>query len=257
MANTSKQKIADSFNEYFTSIGPKLAYKIDNPSCKSFKNFLKHKPRTKFIFKTVSESDVKNAFADLKPKNSCGYDELSSKMLKSISHCLIEPFTLIANQCLTKGIFPDHFKTAEVLPLYRKGDSSDFSNYRPISLLTTFSKVLEKLIYKQLSEYFLYNNLFFSNQYGFRPGHSTELAVLHAVDLAIKDLEKGLVPLYIYIDLSKAFDTLDHAILLEKLSYYGLQGRELSFFIDYLSNRLQFVTYDKYKFVPKKLTTGV
>ena len=123
---------------------------------------------------------------------------------------------------LTTCIFPDKLKIAEVIPLFKKGDKSIFSNYRPISLLPSISKLFEKVIYQQLYKYFEDLNLFYESQYGFRKGHSTELASLELVNRLLSKIDKGEVPLAIFIDLSKAFDTLDHDILLYKLKCYGL-----------------------------------
>ena len=145
------------------------------------------------------------------------------KLLKVIAPVIIKPLTLLINQVLNTGLFPDKLKIAKVIPIYKKGDPQLFENYRPISLLPTISKVLEKIIHKQLSSYFDEYGLFFPNQYGFRPKHSTEYAALELIDRIINKMDKNEIPIDIFLDLSKAFDTIDHTILLHKLKYYGLE----------------------------------
>ena len=123
---------------------------------------------------------------------------------------------------LNTGTFPDKLKIAKVIPIFKKGDPSLFENYRPISLLPAISKVLEKKIALQLSSYFEKNKLLFDNQYGFRPKHSTEHAALELIDRITNKMDTNEIPLNIFLDLSKAFDTIDHSILLNKLKYYGV-----------------------------------
>ena len=137
-------------------------------------------------------------------------DGISPVLLKHIKHEISKPVTLILNQCLTTGIFPDKLKIAKVVPIYKSDDENIFNNYRPISILPALSKVFEKIVFNQTYAYFDDHNLFFENQYGFRKKHSTELAVLEVIDRITNQLDKGLTPMNIYLDLSKAFDTLDH-----------------------------------------------
>ena len=146
--------------------------------------------------------------------------------MKQISPIITKPLTVIINQCLRTGIFPENLKVAKIIPLFKKRDPSLIKNYRPISLLPAISKVFEKGIHNQLSQYFVSNKLFYKKQYGFRKQHSTELTALHLMDNIIQNMDMGKIPISIYLDLSKAFDTLDHTILLEKLKFYGICGNE-------------------------------
>ena len=139
------------------------------------------------------------------------------------------------------GIFPNNLKIAKVLPLFKKGDQTLMENYRPISLLPCISKVFEKVVFQQLYDYFDKENLFYKSQYGFRKYHSTEHACLEFLDKVMLELDKGKTPICIFIDLSKAFDTINHDILLEKLKYYGLDNTSLNWFNSYLNNRKQVV----------------
>ena len=156
---------------------------------------------------------------------------------------------------ITTGIFPDSFKISKITPLFKKGDVSLLSNYRPISLLPTVSKNFERILYNQLYEYFNSNNLLPEQQYGFRTNHSTEYAAVKLVDTISKEMESGSTLTALYIDLSKAFDTLSFDILLYKLNYYGVKGTEL--LKNYLTNRKQYVVFNTQSSETVDITTGV
>ena len=158
---------------------------------------------------------------------------------------------------LTTGIFPDAFKLSKVIPLFKKGDSSLLVNYRPISLLPTISKVFERVIHDQMYEYFNQFNLLAEQQYGFRKQHSTEYAAVKLVDHVSKEMEAGKIPANVYIDLSKAFDTLVFDVLLFKLKYYGVTGTALDLVKSYLTNRKQYVVFDSCQSEHVEICTGV
>ena len=152
--------------------------------------------------------------------------------------------TLNINQSLTTGIFPHKLKIAKIIPIYKKDKIDVLDNYRPISLLPSISKIFEKVIYTQVYAYFQNKKLFYDSQYGFRKKHSTELATLELTDRVLKEMDKGHTPIAIFLDLSKAFDTIDHKILLDKLHYYGIRDNSLKLFESYLDNRTQYVCID-------------
>ena len=127
------------------------------------------------------------------------------------------PITTIVNQCLETGIFPDKLKIAKVIPHFKKGNPEQIDNYRPISIIPAISKIIEKVMFIQLYEYFNTNNLLYKSQYGFRPKHSAELAALEIVDKILYQMDNSETPISIFLDLSKAFDLLDHNILLYKV----------------------------------------
>ena len=149
----------------------------------------------------------------LKPKHSSGHDEISSKLLKDIGVVIAPTLSVIINQSLCTGVFPDKLKIAKVIPLFKKGDESLIENYRPISLLSSISKVFERIVFNQLYKYLDDNNLLFDSQYGFIKHHSTELAAVELIDRIYETMDQGDIPISIFRDLSKAFDTLDHSIL--------------------------------------------
>ena len=254
---SNKQIIADEFNEFFTNIGPKLSNSIKSNCNLTYKSFLKRNITTTFNFDIINEKIVREATNDLQSKSSCGHDNISTILLKSLIPSISTVLTLVINQSLCTGIFPNRLKIAKVLPLYKKGDAHLFDNYRPISLLPAVSKIFEKIAYKQLYTYFTKNNLIYKSQYGFRQLHSTELAALEFSDRISNNLSNGEIPIAIFLDLSKAFDTLDHAILLSKLKYYGVKGSALNWFSSYLTNRCQYVNFDGVDSEMYPLSTGV
>ena len=167
---------------------------------------------------------------------------------KKLSLAFINPLTLIINQSLVTGIFPNKLKIAKVLPLFKKDDPTIMDNYRPISLLTAISKLFEKVVFSQFYEYFHKNNLFYDSQCG----AATELT-----DKVLKDFDDSNISLAIFMDWSKAFDTLDHNILIKKLAHYGINGTPLEWFTSYLTGRSQYVEIDGVSSNVLSLSTGV
>ena len=175
---------------------------------------------------------------------SNGHDGISSELLKLVNDDISSCITLIINQSLTTGIFPDKLKIAKVTPVYKKCDKKLINNYRPISVLPVISKDFETVIFDQLTEYFTNNNLFSSQQYGFRKNASTELAALELIDRLLTQLKAFKIPVNFYMDLSKAFDSLSHDILLNKLTYYRVKNSAHDLLRSYLSNCKQYVQID-------------
>ena len=164
---------------------------------------------------------------------------------------------MIINQSLNTGIFPDKFKLTKITPIHKKGDNHSVENYRPISLLPSISKLFEKVVYDQIYTYFTNNKYFCPNQHGFRKMHSTEHAVMEVADRILTELDKGNTPLAIFLDLSKAFDTLNYEILLNKLQYYVIKDKELAWFKSYLYSRSQYVEINPHRSKIVPVTLGV
>ena len=144
---------------------------------------------------------------------------------------------------MKSGIFPDKLKIAKIFPIYKSGKTYARSNYRPISVLPCFSKILERIMYNRLRNYLNENEILDDKPFGFRAGHSTEHAILELTDQVSNAIDNNNFALGVFIDLSKAFDTVNHNILLEKLSMYGVKGNNLKWFHSYLSNRKQYIEF--------------
>ena len=195
-------------------------------------------------FQLINEETISKTIDDMHTKASCRFDCISSQLLKSIKPVLTKSLTLITNQILTTGIFPDKLKTAKVIPIYKKGDETLFCNYKPISILPAISKVIETIIYNQLDSFLKRRKLMYDSQYGFRKEHSTEFATLELIDRILTRMDNKEIPINIYLDLSKAVDALDHSILIDKLEFYGVKGVALDLLKNYLTNRKQYVEFE-------------
>jgi len=145
------------------------------------------------------------------------------------------------NLSLSTGIVPSSLKVAKVIPIHKKGDKTSVNNYRPISLLSIFDKILEKLMYKRIYNFLVKNNVLYHYQFGFRKGHSTILALIELTDPIYSHIDSGDYILGLYFDLQKAFDTVNHKILLNKLFNYGVRGIVYNWFRNYLSDRKRYV----------------
>lgn len=191
--------------------------------------------------KPVDENEIKKLINSLKNKMSSGHDEIPIKVFKFVGKPLLPPLVHLINSSLITGIFPDQLKIAKVVPLFKKGEVTEISNYRPISLLPAISKIFEKTMYNRLVEYFEQYNLFDDSQHGFRKGKSVTTAAVDFVESIIKSIDNHEKVISIFMDLSKAFDKVCHKTLLKKLENYGVKGIVHKWIASYLSNRYQYV----------------
>ena len=242
------KEIANAFNEYFSKIGSNLASNINcTEDGQSYKVYLQNPTLKKFAFKKVNDNEVLSIINKLKNKKSRGADNISNQLLKTIKQELCKPLTIIINQMIETGVYPEKFKISKITPIYKKNERTNIANYRPISLLPTLSKIFERVIHTQLYTYFDENKLLSEQQYGFREKHSTELAAVKLVDYINHEMDIGNTPEAIFIDLSKAFDTLNFDILIHKLQFYGLSGNSLALMKSYVTGRMQYVLFNKTK----------
>ena len=249
-------EISEAFNNFFVNIGPNLASSIPN-SHKPFHHYLNNKNASSLFFDPVVEEEVKDIVNNLNTKKASGFDGITNFLLKNLVDEIISPLTYILNMSLLKGVVPDRMKIAKVIPIFKKGNKEELGNYRPISLLTSLSKILERLVYSRTLKFFNEFNIFSNSQFGFRKKHSTSHALLTFINKMANATDDQLYTIGIFLDLSKAFDTIDHDILLYKLSYYGIRGKALDWFRSYLTNRKQFVAVNGHESMSKHISCGV
>ena len=190
----------------------------------------------------------------LKSSRSSGHDGLNSELLKLISNDISNAITIIVNQSLKSGIFPTKLKIAQVRPFIRMDVKS---NYRPISVRPTISKILERVISDQLTQYFYDHKLFSEQQYGYRKNSSTEIPAIELIDRLVRQLDRRDIPINFYLDLSNAFDCINHKILASKLKHYGIRGVALNLISNYLHDRYQYVQIDDTVSQMRPLIRGV
>ena len=167
------------------------------------------------------------------------------------------PFTYICNKSFSEGTFPEQMKTAKVIPLFKSGDKSQFTNYRPVSLLPQFSQVLEKLFCNRLNKFIDRHKILSNNQYGFRNNHSTSLALIDLVEELTNSIDNKKITIGIFIDLKKAFDTINHELLLQKLECYGIRGIAYNWLKSYIDKRKQYVSFNDVNSGFLDITCGV
>ena len=252
---TDKKTICEKFNQFFTGIGPSLANAIPDQQ-KTPDNFLKNRLTNSIFLYAVTEKEIEKLITELN-NGAPGYDDLPASLLKLALPHIKQPLMYICNLSLLEGVFPELLKIANVVPLFKSGDSMLFNNYRPVSLLSVLSKVFEKVMYSRLSEFLKSHELLYKHQFGFQKDHSAYMALMVLVDKLTKSLENGDHVVGVYLDFSKAFDTVNHRILLKKLEHYGIRGPALLWFESYLSGRKQFVTYDNVSSSHSYITCGV
>ena len=199
-------------------------------------------------------AEISNAFRSGK---SAGHDGIPISIIKQSIQIIAEPLAHIINLSITRGIVPDQMKIACVVPLFKAGDRSLCTNYRPVSILPSFSKFLEKVVYSRLYNYLCKLEILCDNQFGFRKNHSTLLALIDLYEKISLALDRNEHAVGVFLDLSKAFDTVDHNILLDKLEHYGIWGVALDWVRSYLSNRLQFVQFNGHSSSPQTICCGV
>ena len=231
-------QIANSLASYFANVGKVFAGKIPN-STRSVRSYLEalQKNASTLYFYPSTESEIRSFVADLPSKHSSGSDNISNVLLKDLIPYLCEPLCILINKSLESGVFPNLMKLAEVVPLYKGKSGDQETNYRPISLLTTMSKVMEKVVYKRVYDFLTSTGQICDTQYGFRSKHSCDHAVAQVVGTILKNLENKRITVSVMLDLSKAFDTIEHWIMIEKLELYGVRGVCLDWFKSYLEHR--------------------
>ena len=205
----------------------------------------------------TNESEILKLINDLNNEKSAGHDEFSAKFLKLCAPYISVPLVTIFNRAISCGIYPDLLKIARVTPIHKKGNRHDPNNYRPISVLSMINKAFEKILHTRLYSYLTKFNIIYEYQFGFREGHSTTQALIEINDKIKSSIDNKLLTSGIFIDLTKAFDTVNHDILLDKMEMYGIRGNTHSLFKNYLTNRKQYVRVNNINSDMREITCGV
>ena len=232
------EDIMSKFGEYFATVGKKFAEKIVSPtkSIDKYLSSIRSNEKTLFIHPTTP-SEISKLITTLPNKRSSGHNGINNIILKEISEYICIPLTELFNESMTSGVFPEAMKIADMVPLYKSKSRYEVENYRPISLLLTISKLLEKLIYGRVYDFLISSNQLYKSQYSFQKDHACEHAVGEFISEVVKNCQLGNIMVGIFLDLSKAFDTLEHPVIFKKLERYGIRGCTLDWFRSYLSNK--------------------
>lgn len=250
-----EKKIAQGFNNYFVNVGSSLDKKIPHTGI-SPTSYMPERNLNSLYIEPVCEKEIVEIIKDMK-NSSPGWDSISADIIKKTYPLFLTPLTHICNISLQQGVFPDELKIAKIIPLFKSGDSTIFTNYRPVSVLPAFSKIFEKLMYKRLMTFIEEYKILYKYQFGFRRNHSTSMALVTLIDNITSALDKGEIVLGVFLDFSKAFDTVNFNILFDKLEVYGVRDIGLSWMKSYLTNRKQYVCYNGYESDKKCISCGV
>lgn len=242
-------------NTYFSTLGLNLASKFSKVPPSKLLPTTDSQANSMALINT-DKAEVERLILESK-KCALGWDKISTQLLKAARHTLVPVLTHIFNLCLATGTFPSVFKIAVVHPIFKSGDRGSTNNYRPISVLSSLSKILEKIINDRLRNFITKFNILSDNQYGFRNGRSTDDSVLNLTNTIINNFNHKLKTIGIFLDISKAFDTVSIPTLLAKLEHIGVRGLPLEIFRSYLSNRKQRVKIGNYISSDSSITYGV
>ena len=249
-------EIAKSLNDFFVNVGPKTERSIPHNPIINPENYLTNKIQDDFLITCISKEEILDIINNLELK-STGPESIPVNLLKLIADIIVLPLGNIINNSFSYGIFPDALKICKVVPIHKGGSMDELNNYRPISLLSIFDKIIEKLMHKRLYSFLELHDILFKNQFGFRKNNSTTFALIQITEKIKESIDNKKFGCGIFIDLRKAFDTVNHEILLKKLEHYGIRGTALDWFKSYLFNRKQFVFHNGQSSNLQPITCGV
>ena len=243
----TKKEIASCLNTHFATVGKEMADKFNSDNYANQKDPLEYVPsmstfntshQNTIHFPRTDLPEILDNIVNLEAKKSSGYDLINNKIIKQTSFVIAPFLEKLFNKCLDDGVFPEVFKIAKVTPLYKGGDKQDPNSYRPISLLPCLGKLFEKIISTRLIDFFEKYELFSEHQFGFRKNYNTELAILDIYEKLLHNLDNRLSTCAIFLDLAKAFDSVNHTILIRKLNKYGIRGNALDILISYMKKSI-------------------
>ena len=253
---TDNKSIAKALNNYFVNIGPSIENKI--PKAKSsFQTYLGDQNPVSLILNPCDTDEITEIISSFGARKACGPFSISTNLLKEFSQHFSKPISIIVNKSLQEGVFPQSLKIALVCAIFKKNDKTKCANYRPISLLSNIGKIFERVMFNRIERFLNEHNLIYKYQYGFRKKYSTNHALLSIVEEINTNLDNKNFACGVFVDLQKAFDTVDHQILQSKLSHYGINGFANKWLSSYLTNRSQSVTLNGFTSEEKKISCGV
>ena len=238
---TDNKTISQTMNNFFVKIGPSIEKKI--PSAKTpFQTYLNEQNIHNFVLNPCNTEEITTIISSFGSGKASGPYSIPTNLLKEFSQHFSKPLKIIINKSLHEGSFPQPLKTALVCPIYKKNEKTNCDNYRPISLLSNVSKVFERIMYNRMELFLNESNIIYDYQFGFRKKYSTNHALLSIVEQIRTNLDNKKFACGVFVDLQKAFDTVNHKILLAKLMHYGINGSANLWLSSYLTNRTQNVS---------------
>ena len=261
---SNSKDIANELNDYFANVGPSLAKKINVTDANDNVNATEDTSKNTsvecnnvFDFNVVDEEYVFKELMSLSDDKATGVDDISCKLLKLCAEEIVSPLTYIINLSLTTGIFPNKWKKARICPIFKGGENSEPCNYRPISILPILSKILERAVFDQLYPFLDSRSMLHDNQSGFRPKFSTSSALMDITEEWLNAIDNGELIGIVMLDLQKAFDTVNHEILIKKLHDYNLSINIINWFVSYLKDRSQITVINGMRSTEQKYTCGI
>jgi len=255
---------ATKFNKFFAAIGSKVARRLNPVSKDAWKKYETVKEannqsdiESTWDLQRVRQKTVQRILHSLKVNKAAGLDKIPARLLKDAEMELAPSIAYLVNKSISDGLVPDLWKVARVTPLHKSDDKLQVENYRPISVLPVLSKVVERVVYSQLNAHLHQLDFLYQHQYGCKRGHSTEQAITQLNNWVLESMDEGKVTSLLFIDISKAFDSLKHKVLLHKLEHLGLSERSLRWFRSYLADRQQSVLINEELSEPHTITLGV
>ena len=210
-------------NNFFVNIGSSVENKIPKSS-RSFQSYLPAQNPAIFLLEQCDEDEISTIISSFGSGKSTGPYSIPTNLLKEFSHLFANPLKILVNKSLNEGIFPSLLKHALVCPIYKKNEKTKCANYRPISLLSNIGKIFERIMYNRIESFLNENDSIYQYQFGFRMKYSTNHALLSIIEQIRASLDKKEFACGVFVDLEKAFDTVNHRILISKLNYYGING---------------------------------